>query len=108
MNSNRQHILQSPLIVYSGGPVGLPGLLPKGTCLRYMESFDEGFDRYQIYVNVERFPLPLEDAQYPDLVDPLSAFQPSEAAIDLEELRKILQTLGVRREDIQLLLHSYR
>src|SRR5437016_770054 len=71
--TTKHHILRSPLIVYSGWPHGQVGVLPVGTSLRYVESFPEGFDRFIVFVNVERSPLPLEEMTPRGLVDPLSA-----------------------------------
>jgi hypothetical protein len=108
----RKHILQRPLIAYSGSPLGQIGILPSGTSLRYIESFPEGFDRFQIYLNVERFPLPLEEEKRPNFVDPLSAFPnqnitAEDRVISTDELRRLLHSLHVTKSDLEMLIESY-
>jgi hypothetical protein len=111
--TNMHHVLHSPLIVYSGGPQSHIGILPTGTSLRYVESFPEGFDRFVAFVNVERSPLALEEIAPPGLVDPLSA-RPGETTpgeqptVTIEELQRVLHSLGVRRSDLNRLLESYK
>jgi hypothetical protein len=104
--TTKHHVLRYPLIVYSGGPQSQIGILPRGTSLRYVESFPEGFDRFIVFVNVERSPLPLDDISPPELVDPLSA-PPGRRTITTEELQKLLHSLSVERGDLNKLLESY-
>jgi hypothetical protein len=104
--ATKHHVLQEPLVVYSGGPQSQIGVLPRGTSLRYVESFPEGFDRFIVFVNVERSPLPLDEISPPDLVDPLFA-PPGRRALTKEELQKLLHSLGVKRADLDKLLESY-
>jgi hypothetical protein len=109
---NKQHILRTPLVVYSQTPYGEIGILPIGTTLRYVESFPEGFDRFTVFVNVERSPLALEEVNPPELVNPLSAipgaaFESDGPPVAIEMLQKILRSLGIKREDLERLLDYY-
>lgn len=111
--ATRHHVLHSPLVVYSGGPQSHIGILPTGTSLRYVESFPEGFDRFVVFVNVERAPLALEEIVPPGLVDPLSAMPDEktgggQSAITIEELQRVLRSLGVSKSDLNRLLESYQ
>ena len=101
----QRHILHAPMLVHAATSTGRRGLLPEGTCLRYVESFPEGFDRYQVHVNVERHPLDREPAERPDLIDPLTAFGPG--PLDHATLRALLRDLNVSKSDLQAVLNSY-
>lgn len=110
--TNKHHILRYPLIVYSGGPQNQIGVLPGGSSLRYVESFAEGFDRFLVFVNVERSPLALEEITPPDLVDPLSAPFVGQTpigypSVTIEELSKLLRSLGVKKSDLHQVFESY-
>jgi hypothetical protein len=110
--TNKQHVLRAPLVVYSQNQPFGPGVLPPGTSLRYVESFPEGFDRFLVFVNVERFPLPLEEVSPPELVDPLSATSGTSSeegnlVIPIDELIKLLRSLGVKKTDLTQLVDSY-
>lgn len=110
--TNKHHVLLTPLVVYSGGPESETGVLPKGTSLRYVESFPEGFDRYVVFVNVERSPFALEEIAPAGLVDPLSAIPGEKNAgehsiVTIEELKQILRAVGVRRNHLKELLDTY-
>jgi hypothetical protein len=110
--TNKHHVLQRPLVVHSTGYASETGILPKGTSLRYVESFPEGFDRYVVFVNVERSPLDLKELSPPDLVDPLSALphtkaEGEHAVMTAEELRTMLHGLGVKKSDLAALLTIY-
>jgi hypothetical protein len=109
--TNKHHILQAPLVVYSGGPQSQIGFLPSGTSLRYVETFAEGFDRFLVFVNVERSPLTLEEVVPQELVDPLSAISieqsPDHSIFTIDELKKLLDGLGATKDDLQTLIESY-
>lgn len=112
MDSTKHHRLQSPLVVYSGGPHSHIGFLPSGTSLRYVDSFDEGFDRFLVYVNVERCPVTLRETIPSDLIDPLSAIPsdqtlPEHPMITLDELYSLLRSLGVSKSNLENLCEAY-
>jgi hypothetical protein len=112
----REHRLRSPLVVYypdrTGGSGGAAvGVLPTGTSLVYVRSFPEGFDRYHVYVNVERAPLPLSEVSPPDMIDPLSSrLEQGDAHgghATTEEIRGVLRALKVTRADLEEVIRSY-
>lgn len=112
MKITKRHILKSPLIVYSNSSKSYIGILPKGTSMRYIKSFDEGFDRFEVYVNVERFPLALEKIDPPDIEDPLFALPKEEISndyseINLDDLQNLLLSLGVKKDDLVRLCKTY-
>jgi hypothetical protein len=104
----KQHVLESPMWVFSGLAGSHGGVLPTGTSLRYLKAFPEGFDRYEVIVNVERHPLPLSDVDPPEMVDPLAATgnggmgKPSD-----EEVAGLLRELGMTRADLQRIIDGY-
>jgi len=92
---NRRHVLQIPyccLLWRTGCPSGNTS---SRTSLSYVQSYPEGFDRYAVFVNVERAAA-LENSTPPGLVDPLSAPHIKQK-ITIENLKSILRELGVRR-----------
>lgn len=106
----QRHVLTEPMVIHSGALGSTPGLLPIGTSLRYTGSLPEGIDRYHVVVNVERCPLPLDNAPRPDMVEPVTAFGRAEVGEPLfgpEELYDLLRTLGVRRGDLELIVSRW-
>ena len=106
----QRHVLSGPLVVHASGDPGRTGFLPPGTSLRYVRTFPEGFDRYRLDLNVERFPLDLVDADPPDLVDPLvslPALDGPRPGADPAELRGLLDALGVTRADLDAVRKTY-
>jgi hypothetical protein len=76
-------------------------LLPKGTSLYYDQSYPEGFTRYMIYVNVDRYPLPTRELSDPTSVEPITAF-----AIDKGDLKRLLDGNPVTKEELTSILKS--
>lgn len=95
------HTLQFPMLL--GGPEGNGPyqLLPKGTVLYYDQSYPEGFTRYIIYINIDRYPLSLTELGDPYLIDPLSAF-----AMNKGDLRRLLDRNPITKEDLTAILKS--
>ncbi len=76
-------------------------LLPTGTTLYHDRDFPEGFTRYKIYVNVDRFPLPLSELDDPTSIVPITAF-----AIDKADLKRILARNPITKDDLAAILKS--
>ncbi|WP_437296366.1 hypothetical protein [Sorangium sp. So ce426] len=107
MSSQHLHVLRTPLIIRSSDAV--PGILPTGTTLEYVERFSEGFDRYRVYVNVERRTLPLSEAPKRNYVSPVAAVDDdsAHAVLDSGQLRELLRSLRVRKDDLERLVDTY-
>lgn len=95
------HVLTSPMLLASPKTSKVQHLLPAGTTLYFDKSFPEGFTRYKVYVNVDRFPLALADQTDPNLIDPIEA-----TPIDANDLRKLLNDYPLGRDDLSAILKS--
>jgi hypothetical protein len=95
------HTLKFPMLLGGPGGNGPFQFLPKGTTLYYDQSYPEGFTRYKIYVNVDRYPLSLSELSDPTEIDPLSAY-----AMDKGDLKRVLDRNPVTREDLTAILKS--
>jgi len=95
------HTLEHPLVLTGAESSNTFNVLPKGTTLYYDKSFDEGFTRYKVYINIDRMPLKLEALQDPTTIIPLEARQP-----DAEELKKMLGKYPLTKSDLQSVLKS--
>jgi hypothetical protein len=95
------HTLKFPMLL--GGPEGNGPFqfLPKGTNLYYDQSYPEGFTRYMIYVNVDRYPLDLSEQSDPYAIDPLSAF-----AMNKDDLKRVLDRNPITKDDLTAILKS--
>jgi len=69
MSDNKAYILKQPLRIESAN-VNNYLFLPQGTTLYYDDSFDEGFDRFYVYIDVKGEKLLLENIRRPDLIAP--------------------------------------
>jgi hypothetical protein len=100
-NSPKVQTLQFPMLL--GGAVGDGPyqMLPKGTTLYYDKSYPEGFTRYIIYVNVDRYPLSLTTLSDPTAIVPITAF-----ALDKEDLKRLLDRNPITKEDLRAILGS--
>lgn len=73
METNRKvHTLTKPLRIATANEND-HFYLPVGTTLYLDASMDEGFDRYQVYINVQGN-LPLAPTEKPGLIAPLSGY----------------------------------
>lgn len=80
------------------------------------QTYPEGFTRYIIYINVDRFPLPTEMLSDPTAIRPLTAY-PMEKAdlrqlldrnpVTKQELAAILQSDQLTKEEVRELLSEY-
>jgi hypothetical protein len=95
------HVLKSPMLLASPKTSKAQHLLPAGTTLYFDKSFPEGFTRYKVYVNVDRFPLTLTDQADPNSIDPIEA-----APIDVNDLRKLLNDYPLGLDDLAAILKS--
>lgn len=95
------HVLKFPMLL--GGPEGNGPyqLLPKGTTLYYDQSYPEGFTRYKVYVNVDKFPLELRELSDPYSIDPITAFP-----LDKSDLRRLLDRNPITKEELAAILKS--
>lgn len=95
------HILKFPMLLGGPGGNGPFQFLPKGTTLYYDQSYPEGFTRYKIYVNVDRYPLDLSEQSDPYGIDPLSAFK-----MDKDDLKRVMDRNPISKEDLTAILKS--
>lgn len=95
------HILQFPMLLGGPGGGGPYQLLPKGTTLYYDQSYPEGFTRYKIYVNIDRYPLDLTELSDPYSIDPLSAY-----SMDKGDLKRLLDRNPITKGDLTAILKS--
>ena len=100
-NMTKIHYLKAPLILASNEPTKNLHLLPAGTTLYFDKSFPEGFTRYKVYINIDRFPLPLRDLADPTEIDPIDA-RPMEKS----DLIKALRDYPLTRPDLEAILKS--
>lgn len=95
------HTLKFPMLLGGPGGNGPFQLLPKGTTLYYDQSYPEGFTRYKIYVNVDRYPLDLSEQSDPTMIDPLSAF-----SMDKGDLKRLMARNPISKDDLRAILKS--
>jgi hypothetical protein len=95
------HTLAFPLLLSSAAKHGPFQLLPKGTTLYLDRTYPEGFTRYIVYVNVDRFPLPTRESSDPTVIDPLTAY-----AMDPRDLKRLLEANPVTKEELAGILKS--
>lgn len=110
------HTLKFPMLLAGPEGNGPFQLLPKGTTLYYDQSYPEGFTRYMIYVNVDKYPLPTRELSDPTSIEPLTAFPMDKGdlkrlldrnPITKQELSSILNSAQLSREEIRELLAEY-
>jgi hypothetical protein len=95
------HTLQFPMLLAGPEGDGPFQLLPKGTTLYYDQSYPEGFTRYIIYVNVDRYPLPTRELSDPTSVEPITAF-----AMDKGDLKRLLDRNPITKQELTSILKS--
>lgn len=95
------HTLQFPMLLGGPGGGGPFQLLPKGTTLYFDQEFPEGFTRYKVYVNVDRYPLQTSELDDPTSKDPIMAF-----AMDKGDLKRLLDRNPITKEDLAAILKS--
>ena len=86
------HTLEHPLVLAGSESSNTFNILPKGTTLYYDKSYDEGFTRYKVFINIDRMPLSLETLQDPTTIIPLEARQP-----DANELKKCFVSILLQK-----------
>lgn len=99
--TTKVHTLEHPLVLTGAESSNTFNILPKGTTLHFDQSYDEGFTRYKVYINIDRMPLNLVTLQDPTRIIPLEARQP-----DAEELKKMLGKYPLTKSDLQSILKS--
>jgi hypothetical protein len=112
--TRKVHVTKVPLLLYSDAVNSSQTLLPVGTSMYYDTSFDEGFSRYIVYVNVKA-DIDLTVSSL-DIIAPLDG-RPirKEALLRLvkdhpltrHDLEKILQSDRLSREDIREVLTRF-
>jgi hypothetical protein len=95
------HTLKFPMLLAGPEGDGPYQLLPKGTTLYYDQSYPEGFTRYIIYVNVDRYPLPLSELSDPTSIAPITAF-----ALNTGRLKRLLDRNPITKDDLTAILKS--
>jgi hypothetical protein len=95
------HVTKVPLLLYSNAANAGPTMLPVGTSMYYDTSFDEGFSRYIVYVNVKA-DLDLT-ASALDTIEPLDG-----RPIRKEALLKLVKDHPLTRQDLEKILQSDR
>ena len=95
------HTLEFPLLLEGSGEKGRYYLLPKGTTLYFDKSYPEGFVRYKIFVNVDRFPLHSTELADPTEIRPITAF-----GIDKSDLKRLLSEYPLSKDDLVSILKS--
>jgi hypothetical protein len=95
------HTLEFPMLLGGPGGNGPYQLLPKGTTLYYDQSYPEGFTRYMIYVNIDRYPLSLTELSDPYSIDPLSAY-----AMNKGDMKRLLDRNPITKDDLTAILKS--
>lgn len=95
------HVLEFPLLL-AGAKENAPlKLLPAGTTLYFDKSYPEGFTRYIVYVNVDRFPLETHKLDDQTLISPITAFP-----LDKEDLRRLLVRNPISKNELASILKS--
>jgi hypothetical protein len=95
------HVTKVPLLLYSNAVNSSQTLLPVGTSMYYDTSFDEGFSRYIVYVNVK--------ADLDLAVSPLNSIAPLDGRpIRKEALLRLAKDHPLTRADLQKILQSDR
>jgi hypothetical protein len=95
------HTLEFPLLL--AGPNGNSPLylLPKGTTLYLDKTYPEGFTRYKIYINIDRFPLTTTELSDPTAIRPITAF-----VMDKKDLQRLLDRNPITKDDLAAILKS--
>lgn len=99
--SKQVHTLQAPLLLTGGGTSWPLYLLPPGTTMYLDQSYPEGFTRYIIYVNVDRFPLETGVLSDPTAIRPLTAYP-----MEKTDLRRLLDRNPVTKRELAAILKS--
>jgi hypothetical protein len=95
------HTLEFPLMLASPSGNAPLYLLPKGTTLYFDKAYPEGFTRYKVYINVDRFPLATTELSDPTIIKPITAF-----AMDKNDLQRLLERNPVTKDDLAAILKS--
>lgn len=95
------HYTKAPLLLYSNVVNSSQTLLPVGTAMYYDTSFDEGFSRYIVYINVKA---DLDLTATPgDKIEPLDG-----RPLRKETLLRALKEHPLTRQDLEKILQSNR
>lgn len=95
------YVLEAPMLLTAGKMDNNLHLLPKGTTLYFDEGFPEGFERYKVYVNIDRNPLPLKDLADPTSITPIQA-----QVMEAHELKRALLEYPLTKKDLEAILKS--
>lgn len=94
------HTLKYPILLSGDNSNNLFHILPKGTTLYFDKTFDEGFDRYKVYINIKE-PLELSTLDDPTKVRPIWGYTADKAT-----LKSLLQDYPLTKNDLQSILKS--
>jgi hypothetical protein len=95
------HTLEYPMLLSGDSSANSYHMLPKGTTLYYDQSYDEGFTRYKVYINIDRMPLNLVTLQDPTTIIPIWAYAP-----DKNDMKSLLREYPLTKSDLQSILKS--
>jgi hypothetical protein len=95
------HTLEFPMLLAGPDGNGPFQLLPLGTTLYLDQTYPEGFTRYKIYVNVDRFPLKTTKLSDPTAIIPVTAFP-----MDKDDVKRLLERNPVTKEELTSILKS--
>lgn len=95
------HTLEFPMLLISEKVGKVESLLPAGTVLYADQSFPEGFTRYKVYINIDRYPLKLSELPDPTMIAPLEA-----RPLEKSDLQRFLKEYPLNRADLEAILKS--
>lgn len=108
--TTKVHMLDAPMVLSADNMSAHLHLLPKGTTLYFDQGFAEGFQRYRVYVNIDRMPLALKQLDDPTMIAPLQARAadpaelsgaPRKPVLSKQELAAILASGSMTRAEIK-------
>ena len=97
----KAHTLKFPLLLSGEEKAGPLYLLPTGTTMYLDQTYPEGFSRYIVYVNVDRFPLPTHELSDPTSIRPITAYP-----MEKEDLTRLLSRNPVTKAELAAILNS--
>lgn len=110
--STKVYVLDAPMVLSTDATSAHVHLLPKGTTLYFDDAFAEGFERYRVYVDIDRTPLVLKELDDPTRIAPIRARMmedddlqraPHKPVLSKQELRAILGSGSMTRDEIEAL-----
>lgn len=95
------HELEFPLLVSSDRESKITHLIPAGTTMYFDQAYPEGFTRYKVYVNLNRLPLGLKELSDPTAILPMEGAAPTG-----DDLKKLLSSYPLTKNDLEAILKS--